>query len=233
MIFAITFLVLLLVFIVLYVDERKSNLDAEQSLEPRKSNLDAEQSLEPRSLKFIHITKCAGTFVENIGRAHGQDWGRFHKEYGFWHDTFVNKPLALRLRHDWFAIVRNPYTRILSEYYWILDNEVVHTVEEFNTFLIRQIYSRSESGDHFTEQFKYVDGTVHIVKLERLDIELQALFDGFKLGINVAAFQKKNTKEERSKGNTPFGVNHFNAELITLINNVYDRDFALFEYPKM
>ena len=45
-----------------------------------------------KQLKFIHITKCAGTSIEDIGIENNILWGRFHTEYGNWHEIFKNKP---------------------------------------------------------------------------------------------------------------------------------------------
>ena len=42
-----------------------------------------------KPLKFIHITKTAGTTIENLGLKKNIKWGRFHKEYGpCWHRIF-------------------------------------------------------------------------------------------------------------------------------------------------
>ena len=70
-----------------------------------------------KELKFIHITKCAGTSIENIGKRHNILWGKFHKEYGWWHGIFQNKSLEMKLKYEWFIIVRNPYERLISEFY--------------------------------------------------------------------------------------------------------------------
>ena len=68
-------------------------------------------------LKFIHISKCAGTFIEEMGKLNNIKWGKYHTEYGWWHEIFINKSYRLKRKYHWFTIVRNPYTRILSEYY--------------------------------------------------------------------------------------------------------------------
>ena len=76
-----------------------------------------------KELKFIHITKCAGTFIEQVGKANNIDWGLYHYktgEYGHWHQPFSKKPTHLKEKYDWFVIVRNPYTRIISSYLHIL-----------------------------------------------------------------------------------------------------------------
>ena len=47
-----------------------------------------------KQLKFIHITKCAGTTIENLGKEKNILWGRFDKEYSsgfeYWHNIFQN-----------------------------------------------------------------------------------------------------------------------------------------------
>ena len=45
-----------------------------------------------KELKFIHITKCAGTSIENLGKKYGYNWGKYHyEEYGWWHQNFQTK----------------------------------------------------------------------------------------------------------------------------------------------
>ncbi len=47
-----------------------------------------------KELKFIHITKCAGTFIEKIGKSKNIHWGIDHchlGEYGHWHQPFSEK----------------------------------------------------------------------------------------------------------------------------------------------
>lgn len=70
-----------------------------------------------KKLKFIHCTKCAGTYIEDLGIKYNLKWGRFHKEYGWHHEKFKQLSYNLKNKYDWFMIVRNPYDRILSEYY--------------------------------------------------------------------------------------------------------------------
>ena len=76
-------------------------------------------SLQP--LKFIHITKTAGTSIENLAKEKNIYWGRFDKDYiklannteQPWHNNILNKPK----NYDWFMVVRNPYERIIFEFY--------------------------------------------------------------------------------------------------------------------
>ena len=78
-----------------------------------------------KELKFIHITKCAGSFIEYLGKKNNIKWGKYHKEYKCptlhhtapWHHPFSILNKDLKQKYEWFVIVRNPYDRILSEYY--------------------------------------------------------------------------------------------------------------------
>ena len=197
-----------------------------------------------KQLKFIHITKCAGTFIEEIGRENDIKWGKYHKEYGWWHEIFISKPQKIKNKYDWFVIVRNPYTRILSEYYcqWGgINHESYknkeHTKEEFNNFLIDKIKNRERSylhnikGHHYTEQYKYIDHSCcqHIIKLEELDIKLQELLDLYNIKINIKDYKKINTTDNKFKYKL-FTINDFNNELIEVINSIYKKDFELFGY---
>ena len=193
-----------------------------------------------KQLKFIHITKCAGTFIEDIGKYHNINWGRFHQEYGYWHDFFVSKSNQLKNKYDWFMVVRNPYDRILSEYYceWggIGKKDINHTENEFNNFLIHQIKTRIPSGEHYSEQYKYYDKSykINVIKFENLNRDLDSLFKKYKIPINVFEYRKSNTKESKNNSKKiKFTKDNFNSELISLINDVYDQDFKQFNYKKI
>ena len=186
-----------------------------------------------KELKFIHITKTAGTSIENAGIKQNIKWGRFHKEYGFWHIPFIKIDKQIRDKYDWFLIVRNPYTRILSEYYckWGGVSNFYMTVTYMNGYLIRKIKNRSEEFPkcHYVEQYKYVDDTskIHILRFENLEKEFYDLMKMYNLE-NVI-LEKTNSKP----ASAPYTVNDFSNELIDLINDVYDKDFKLFGYDKI
>lgn len=194
--------------------------------------------MKQKPLKFIHITKCAGTFIEDIGQKHGINWGRFHTEYGYWHDFFEKKSPSLKNKYNWFMVIRNPYDRIISEYYceWggIGKKNITHTKEQFNNFLIYKIKNRILSGEHYSEQFKYLDKNIdiNIIKFENLNKELDSLFKKYNIPINIYDYRKTNTKESKNKA-LKFTKEDFSAELINLINEVYNNDFKEFNYEKI
>ena len=81
-----------------------------------------------KELKFIHITKNAGTTIENIANDNSVKWGRFdcdhlrnYKKPGFngsiWHTPRRFMKEGVYDGFKTFAVVRNPYDRCLSEFH--------------------------------------------------------------------------------------------------------------------
>jgi hypothetical protein len=194
-----------------------------------------------KNLKFIHITKCAGTAVENAGMEHNILWGRFHKEYGWHHRTFDTVDIKLKEKYDWFVIVRNPYDRILSEYYckwggvgnWDNGTFVHDTAEQMSEFLIKRILERNnasfKSKSHYIEQSKYIDQTtkIHILHFENLEEEFNKLMKSYQM--SYIRLKKTNQKPN----NVKYSIKDFSKKLIDVINNVYDKDFTIFGYDKI
>jgi hypothetical protein len=189
-----------------------------------------------KELKFIHITKTAGTSIEDAAKAKGILWGIYHKEYGWHHRIFANVPVEVRDHYDWFMVVRNPYNRVLSEYYcrWggIGMKNIHHTKAEFNTYLISKIvneefimkFQPEKNGNHFTPQYRYLDADtkIHILKFENIATEFSELMATYGLDIRL---QKKNVSQK-----SKFTVADFSPELLREINRFYAKDFEIFGY---
>ena len=76
-----------------------------------------------------------------------------------WHHTLSVKSPSHVARYDWFMFVRNPYERILSEYYCTfggVGRRKNATRAEFNQFVRERIALRPLVGGHFTEQSRYL-----------------------------------------------------------------------------
>jgi hypothetical protein len=185
-----------------------------------------------KPLKFIHITKTAGTSIEDEAFNCGIHWGRYHGEYGPWHGFFPNKNIKLKNTYDWFTVVRNPYDRIVSEYhcYWggIGNSDIKHTKEQFNKFIMNKIKNRVGYGDHYSEQYKYIDtvndNTIHILHYENLKEEFVNLMKRYNLPPRL------NMYKNVSNVNKKFTIDDLSKECIELINTVYKKDFELFDY---
>ena len=189
-----------------------------------------------KELGFIHITKCAGTSIENMGKQDNQKWGRFDKQYGFHHRLFSKVPNSVRESKDWFAVVRNPYDRLISEYYCKygginkLKNPPKHNKEEFNKFIRNRINRRSKVGNHYTEQYKYFEDVpqkVQVIKMENLNSGLKKLFKKYNLNIQIP--EKKSNVGKKGL----FTSKDFDNETLKLINEVYGKDFKNFKYSKI
>ena len=192
-----------------------------------------------KKLGFIHISKCAGTSIEDMGKQDKQKWGRFDKQYGFHHRLFNKVPKSVRQSKDWFAVVRNPYDRIISEYYCkygginnpTLKNPPKHNKQGFNEYIRSKINRRSKVGNHYTEQYKYFEGVpetkVQVIKMENLNNGLNKLFKKYNLDIKIP--EKKSNVGKRGR----FSVKDFDNETLKLINEVYGKDFKTLKYPKI
>ncbi len=192
-----------------------------------------------KELKFIHVTKCAGTSIENIGKDNNILWGRFHEEYGWWHGIFPYKSEELKLKYDWFMVVRNPYERLISEFYCIYGGQgklkngkySMDDLNEkmFNTYIKIRVKNRSKKGDHYTEQCRYIDKNtpIHIIHFENIEFEFNELMKKYNLNI------KFNRKDNQSMYSKKFTIKSFTPKLIKLINKVYHDDFLTFGYKKI
>ena len=169
-------------FIVL--DRKINNVPFGQNIEcqliPPRPNLIIKDNFRPKKLKFIHITKTAGTSIEEIGIKNNQRWGMYHFEYGcpeeklnnkrnnpgFWHQPFSLKPKALKRKYDWFMVVRNPYTRCLSEF-----NFYYRHITEFKTKLQRDLSDHLEK--HYLPNCTGLSNQLKIMAelLKSLDLE--------------------------------------------------------------
>jgi hypothetical protein len=185
-----------------------------------------------RELKFIHITKTAGTSIEDVAKEAGINWGRFHQEYGWWHELPSRKNRALLQKYDWFMVVRNPYSRIVSEFHcqWGGVGDDVHKYDRdgFNQYIQNAIKTRANRprGDHYTPQYLYRIGVpgLNILKFEDLQTDFSELMTRYNMKISLNKYN--NTSKARKK----FGVNDLGPNSIRLINKVYMQDFNLFEY---
>jgi len=139
-------------------------------------------------LTFIHIPKNAGSAVEEAGAKFGYHWGmhadfsRVHMRDGFECHRYHVPPALLEqsIKFDTtnersFAIVRNPYQRVLSEYRYLLSVEWGEvwdpslregkecTQKGFNDWLERTL-TRVLQGEryindcHMLPQMEYIEG---------------------------------------------------------------------------
>jgi len=111
---------------------------------------------DPRTLKYLHITKCGGTTIEDLSEK-TYDWGRFDTDLrdaasevpvadgSFWHVPprfFLKQYLKPMIKSsDFFMSVINPFTRVISEYHckWGGPKQKHSSVSEFNEWIRSQL----------------------------------------------------------------------------------------------
>ena len=192
---------------------------------------------------FVHIPKTGGQSIADmfgIGRQDlSQYRGREVKEGQTWTEGLVLTHLTIehiKQRMDVsgyyiFAFVRNPYTRIISEYNWRMRNRAAFeeptsnllTFERYCELLLSKwgkimANPNITERQHVTPQYKYVDSSVDIYRYETFErdcIKIQK-----RLGINVpiprvnaGGYDTKHT--ERT---------------IEITNELYGEDFKTFGY---
>lgn len=186
-----------------------------------------------KELKFIHITKTAGTSIEDIGFEKGISWGRNHKEYGncfqFWHQLFPRVDRKIKDKYDWFMVVRDPYTRLVSEYHFFNQKSAIIkqnlSVKDFNNSIQENIQIANNGAcGHYLSQHRYLDDTckIHVLSFENLESDFNKLMCRYNLDLTLS--------KHLNKREYVFTKDDFTNETIDIINRVYKLDFEQFNY---
>lgn len=206
-----------------------------------------------RNILFIHIPKNAGTSVERTVFDNFAFDGSVSREFLFGYDKKLNLNLqhatvSQLLEHDLvaeaelqqlnsFAIVRNPFTRAISGYIWLLKD--LKTEGSFEQFLKQQgPFSKSSLKDapHFVEDHFYSQSAFiyknnqrqvkTLLRFEDLDQDFKAFSNKMGWNFELNSHFKKNRKSRWKL-----------AKLLTrenraLIVERYREDFENFGYSK-
>jgi len=115
-----------------------------------------------------------------------------------------------------FTIVRNPYDRMLSFYFFSKGkNNQVFNRNEFINFI--------KKNDSF--QHKYIDNTFHIIHFENLINELKNI-ECFKEIVDFNNYPTLNASSNSKRNYNEI----YDEELKDLVFNKYKKDFELFGY---
>lgn len=193
-------------------------------------------------LLFIHIPKTGGTNIENkIKRKYSQTLYSKSTNYLLDH-PYRKKSLQHqfyttlykfknKLNIDFnnikiFAVVRNPYDRIISDLFWYKLINKESSDEEVYNIIKNNYLSRDDLDNHNEPQYKFVTDddcnlipNIKIFKCELLNETNDELnkFLGFDIDIT------------HNEGNKNYSK-YLNNNSISLINEKYKKDFELFDY---
>ena len=142
------------------------------------------------NLEFIHITKTAGTSIEDWGFKNNILWSYrkkdFYEKPHYFH--FVNTRLHIPPKYftndiyrnkKTFTCVRNPYTRLISEYYcpWTgSENKHLQCKKEFNQWIINLITKDNVVSGLPQYLYNPID---YIIKFETLQEDFTKLIHNF------------------------------------------------------
>ena len=231
--FFITLLVIIIFFYCFYLLDKLENFQNNQ-----------------KTLQFIHIPKNAGTSIENLGYKFGIKWGRFIErekyplsekpcDYYHWHS-----PYFIRQKNTkYFAIVRNPYDKIISEFYYVggQKDERYASDNHLKSFYLwlEDKYKIIKSNKHWNNchilpQHEYIfDSTGkkridHVVYMDKdFKENLDKLFKQYNLDIDIDELNKNNSREKT------FSKNDINQNALNKINEMYKEDFEKLGFTKL
>ena len=191
-----------------------------------------EQPLQ-KQLKYIHITRTAGTSIEQVGLDENKLWGRYDRDYGIFDEPFSLKSDNLKNSYDWFTVVRNPYTRLLSEYNYLKIALRIRNADDpkiFNSYIEKWLITLKNNpnqqiyGYHLIPQSRYIDDkyNITIIKYENLSKGFEELMTKYKYPIVL--------NKVVGKSNSPLTITNISESNIDLIKTVYKKDFEQFGY---
>ncbi len=190
-----------------------------------------------RKFKFIHIPKTGGSSFEKV-------FDLQHRENlflgamtncvsGCWfapqHFTHRMINSFKQIGKDWFSftIVRNPYTKIISEYFYINKNFNKNPIREFNEHDFVEWFKNDLlkfDMDHKLPQHIFIDAPVNmILKFEKLEEDFAILTDYMKV-------RKKLIHDNKSIINKKSIAQQLSLETKKLIYSNFKNDFEAFGY---
>ncbi len=200
------------------------------------------------TLRFLHIPKNAGTAIENVALQNGIFWGWWdpgpragragsHCPCSAVHTLPQDLTRNVYKDGPTFAVVRNPYDRIVSEYNYRCRCGGMEEPSKsgLNQFVATALAKPEEEmrllfDCHLVPQYAYLrnkDGTSNvtdIVRCETLDKDLTRIGRKYNLAFLQSPIPHKN------KSPITVTSQDLNAASIMLVNQYYKKDFEQLGY---
>lgn len=146
-----------------------------------------------KKILFIHIPKCCGNFIKkSIGGFKGDS-----------HAKCSDLPNSLYEKMFSFSFVRNPWSRALSAYNYLLKGgcgsdydlrsreDFLSQYKSFESFVLNGLFLASLTQIHFLPQFYFLDKDLNYIgKCENLKYELKMLPKLFGSSLNLNSIKQ-------------------------------------------
>lgn len=209
-----------------------------------------EKFTQNNKLEFIHIPKNAGSSIETLGNKHNINWGYFVKNIEVykntqcdqykWHSPYiVKKPDT-----DYFVLIRNPYDRLISTFYYQFDitkdeSQEIH-IKKFKQWFsnIQKIYRNDTHyyNCHLLPQSNYVydenNNKViqHVIYMDKnLNNNLDKLFKQYNLNIDIKLLNNDNNTYYKRV----FNKYDLDQDTLDKIYEMYKVDFDNFNFDRI
>ena len=169
---------------------------------------------------FVHIPKSAGTSIESYFGS-----GSFTiqpPKHDNIHQIKIRFPEIYKTYRK-FAIIRNPYDKMVSWYFYLKRNLGDYNIIEFNEWIKdpTKFWHIDDPISFLDSQCSWIDKTVEVIKFENLNEELNKFF-GFKIDLPITNMSIHDHY-----------LDYYNEESLDIIYNRYKRDFKKYNYKKI
>ena len=217
------------------------------------------QYIKPLNLIFVHIPKTGGSFIEGKLKIINEVLYGTYKIFGGHHsiNKFISKLNIDNISsYNRFAVVRNPYDRIISAYNYLKKTKISHRIEWnnlssplsisdficsiYNLYKKKKLLVIKKENWHFQQQYKFVVNDLNkknilcnILKYENLQDDFEKFIELYKKKKNIynlfynIIYKKIKIKEHYDI------LNILNFNDINMINEIYKEDFLLFGYDNI
>jgi hypothetical protein len=207
---------------------------------------------------FVHIPKTGGTSIEQFfDMCHAKNfwfdrWDRDRDDFLKKHQTKCSSPKLVyepqhypievlkELIEDYddyfkFTFVRNPYTKLLSEYFWRENKQYLSTYdfipEQFDAWCEEMLSDLDDS--HKESQLSFVDPTINFIgKFEHFEADFQSLLRLLSKNSRcICRFQNRKLSYLNTTGLSKIEIiPRILEKTKQRIVRIYRKDFEIFNY---